>query len=103
MTAEKINIGSSDETRITVLEISINNINNSLLRFEKRFDQIDAKFDKIEQKFEQKFDRFEQRFDRIDAESKTHHRWTMGGIFGLYAIVISSLVGVFGIVVKLVH
>lgn len=37
---------------------------------------------------------------RMESESKTHHRWTMGGIFGTYAIIITALIT---IIVKFSH
>lgn len=89
MSAEKIIQDFSNERRLTILEESINNINNTLVRFEKRFDQIDAKFEKIDSKFE-----------RLESENKTHFRWVIGSILGLYAMVTSILVTV---IVKLVH
>jgi septal ring factor EnvC (AmiA/AmiB activator) len=42
MTTQKMQHQHSEETRLALLEQSINNINNTLVRFEKRFDQIDA-------------------------------------------------------------
>ena len=82
MTAEKMHKNYSEETRIALLEQSINNINDTLIRFEKRFDQIDSKF------------------SSMHSENKTHHRWTMGGIFGLYAIFFSASLG---LIIKLIH
>lgn len=38
----------TQETRIALLEQSICHINETLIRFEKRFDKIDEKFEKIE-------------------------------------------------------
>jgi hypothetical protein len=67
MSTEKIKNTYSEETRLALLEQSINNINNTLMRFEKRFDD-------------------------IQSEGKSHHRWCMGGIFGTYAIIISSII-----------
>ena len=72
----------SDETRIALLEQSINNINNTLVRFEKRFDQIDAKFDKLDTK--------------IDASQK----WCIGLISGLYILFGSAFITA---LIKFVH
>jgi predicted nucleic acid-binding Zn-ribbon protein len=47
MTTQKIKDSYSDDVRLALLEQSINNINNTLVRFEKRFDQIDDKFERI--------------------------------------------------------
>ena len=40
--------GHNEDTRIALLEQSIGHINETLIRFEKRFDKIDGKFDKID-------------------------------------------------------
>jgi len=47
MTTQKIKESYSDDVRLALLEQSINNINNTLVRFETRFDQIDSKFERI--------------------------------------------------------
>ena len=52
----------TDDVRLALLEQSINNINNSLVRFEKRFDQMDEKFDRMESKF----DRMDAKFHLIE-------------------------------------
>ena len=44
MATDKIKDHYSDDVRLALLEQSINNINNTLVRFEKRFDQLDDKF-----------------------------------------------------------
>ncbi len=75
MSASKIIDNYSDDVRLALLEQSINNVTNTLVRFEKRFDQ-------------------------IDAEIKSHFRWTMGLISGLYIMLGSSLITV---VIKFVH
>ena len=82
MTAEKIKVNYNDDVRLALLEQSIVNINDTLVRFEKRFDQIDSKF------------------TLMHSENKTHHRWTMGAVFGLYAMFFSAGIG---IIIKLVH
>lgn len=82
MTTEKIKDLYSDDVRLALLEQSINNINNTLLRFEKRFDQIDS------------------RFDRNESENRSYFRWTMGLISGLYLIIGSTLVTV---VIEFIH
>jgi len=89
MKPEKINNNYSDDVRLALLEQAISNINNTLIRFEKRFDQIDAQFDKIDDKFE-----------KIRSESLSHHKWTLGLISGLYLIVTSSLITV---LIKYIH
>lgn len=48
MTTEKIKNNYTDDVRVALLEQSINNINDTLVRFEKRFDKIDERLDKVE-------------------------------------------------------
>ncbi len=72
MTAGKIKDSYSDDVRLALLEQSINNINNTLTRFEKRFDQSDAKF------------------ERLESEQKSQFRWLCGLILGLYVIIGST-------------
>jgi chromosome segregation ATPase len=61
------------EIRITILENSLGNINESLLRMEKRFDKMDERFDKIDQRFEKidsKFEKIESRINQL--QNDTH-------------------------------
>lgn len=73
MTTEKIKNIYSDEVRLALLEQSINNINDTLIRFEKRFDKID------------------ERFDKIDKEMKSDFRWLIT-IFGGLMLGLAGLV-----------
>ena len=76
MSTQKIKDSYSDDVRLALLEQSITNINDTLVRFEKRFDQIDAKFDKLDTK--------------IDASQK----WCIGLISGLYILFGSAFITV---------
>jgi hypothetical protein len=78
----KIKDHYSEETRLALLEQSINNINNTLVRFEKRFDQIDAKFDKLDTKID------------------TNHKWCVGLISGVYILLGSAFITA---LIKFVH
>lgn len=82
MTTQKIKDRYSDDVRLALLEQSITNINEALIRFEKRFDQIDIKL------------------DRFQSEGRSHHKWTLGLISGLYFIFASSLIT---ILIKFIH
>ena len=82
MSTQKIKDSYSDDVRLALLEQSINNINDTLVRFEKRFDQIDVKF------------------DQLRSESRSHHKWTLGLISGIYFIFASSLIT---ILIKFIH
>ncbi len=89
MATQKIKDSYSDDVRLALLEQSIVNINDTLVRFEKRFDHID-----------QKFDRLDNKFDSLQSEGRSHHKWTLGLISGLYIIFASSLIT---ILIKFVH
>lgn len=67
MTVEKIGSNHSDQTRLALLEQAVNNINNTLSRLEQRLSE-----------------------DR--SEMRSYFKWTMSGIFGTYAIMISCIV-----------
>jgi len=75
MSTEKIKPIHSEETRLALLEQSINTINDTLVRFEKRFDNVDSKFQKIDDKL-----------DSIKKELKSDFRWLLTIISGIGAI-----------------
>jgi hypothetical protein len=52
MSTQKIKDSYSDDVRLALLEQSIVNINDTLVRFEKRFDQIDSKIDDMRSHFD---------------------------------------------------
>ena len=118
MTAKaKQDIHYSEDTRLALLEQSIGHINETLMRFEKRFDHIDSKFDHIDSRFDHidsKFNHIDNKFNHIDnkfgqidgklasserslrADMQSHFYWSMGSMLGLYAIVLSTLIGIVG-------
>ncbi len=57
-----VDIQFSEDTRLALLEQSIEHLNATLQRFEKRFDHIDAKFDHIDAKFEKLDSRIDSNF-----------------------------------------
>lgn len=70
MTAKKKrDITYSEDTRIALLEQSICHINETLIRFEKRIDQLDNNI-------------------------KSQFHWTLGLIFGLYATCLATFISV---------
>ena len=75
MTTKKIKDHYSDDVRLALLEQSINNINDTLVRFEKRFDHLDSKIE-------------------------SNNKWTLGLISGLYLLLASSFITV---LIKFVH
>jgi peptidoglycan hydrolase CwlO-like protein len=82
MATQKIKDTYSDDVRLALLEQSINNINSTLVRFEKRFDQIDAKIDKLDTKID------------------TNQKWCIRLISGLYLLLSSAFIT---ILIKFVH
>lgn len=70
MSSQKIKDNYSDDVRLALLEQSINNINDTLVRFEKRFDHIDNEFKGICDEFKV-----------IRDEMKSDFRWLVT-IFG---------------------
>jgi uncharacterized coiled-coil protein SlyX len=78
---DNINFGYSAETRVALLEQSINNINNTMLMFEKCFERIEEKFDRIDEKFDridEKFERVNEKFERMDDKMNSNFRWLLG-------------------------
>lgn len=86
MSTQKIENNYSDDARLTILENSVKNINDTLIRFEKRFDQLDAKLERIDAKF----DRIDAKFERINDAMKSDLRWT----FTVFSGLILGLAGV---------
>ncbi len=52
MTTQKIKDHYSDDVRLALLEQSIVNINDTLIRFEKRFDQLDLSIKEMRTHFD---------------------------------------------------
>jgi len=55
MTTQKIKDNYTDDVRLALLEQSVNNINDTLVRFEKRFDRIDDQFETIKSSMQSDF------------------------------------------------
>ena len=55
MSTQKIKDHYSDDVRLALLEQSITNINDTLVRFEKRFDSIDNEFKGIRNEMKSDF------------------------------------------------
>ncbi len=69
----KIRREDTNDVRLALLEQSIININETMLRFEKRFDKIDQRFDQIENRldkinknFDEKLQKFELKFEKLE-------------------------------------
>jgi hypothetical protein len=66
------NNNHSEDTRIALLEQSINNINDTLIRFEKRFDKLEEKID--------------TGFSKIDSRMWKNFYWTIAGFVGTWGM-----------------
>lgn len=66
MSTQKIKDHCSEDARLVLIQQSITNINDTLVRFEKRFNQIDTNF------------------NRLQSQGHYNYQWTLGLISGLY-------------------
>ncbi len=69
------------ETRISIVE-------NAIINIEKRFEQVDKRFEQVDKRFDQVDRRFEKLENKIDSQFK----WIIGSIGGLGLTTILSLV-----------
>lgn len=89
----------SEDTRLALLEQSIEHLNETLRRFEKRFDQIDARFEQIDAKFDRidvRFERIDAKFDKLDARIDSNFKW-------LLSIMIAGFSSLLGIIAHTQH
>jgi uncharacterized coiled-coil protein SlyX len=77
---ESVQILSFPEVRVALLEQSIGHINETLIRFEKRFDSIESRFDKVDDKFDKMDQKFEAKFDKLESKLDKHFYWTLGAL-----------------------
>lgn len=89
-TAQKIEVNmkaaNNQEVRISLLEQSINHINETLIRIEKRFDRIDDRFAFLEAKLDKKFDEIDKKLENFDARLWTNFYWILGTVFTLSSV-----------------
>lgn len=89
-TAQKLEVNmkaaNSQEVRISLLEQSMNHINETLMRIEKRFDRIDDRFTFLEAKLDKKFDDSDKKLDKFDARLWTNFYWILGTVFTLCSV-----------------
>lgn len=96
-----------EETRIALLEQSIGHINEALIRFEKRFDKIDAQFELLqndmkfrfgsfEKETHKQFERLENKIERSDSKSDSRFIWLLSFGIGAFA-------GLFGMMAHAMH
>jgi len=69
-----------EDTRIALLEQSINHINETMLRIEKRFDTMDKRFDFLEA-------RMDSGFKDVNNRLWANFFWMIGGFAGILAVI----------------
>ena len=89
MTTPKLN-DNYFESRITRLEVTIENINSTLIRIEKKFDD---KFSEMDKKLDSKFSEVDKKIDKLDLRmDKLENRmWQM--MFILTSSIVCAFVG----------
>jgi len=87
MAIDKIKNTYSDDVRLALLEQSVNNINDTLVRFEKRFDQLDSKIDKLTETTDLKT-------DKMNGTIFSQFKWTITLIIGLYGTAFATIFGI---------
>ncbi len=82
---------TENDMKISLLEKTINNINDTLIRFEKRFDKIDERFDKVDEQFKVMDKKFDSKFDVINNRLWQLFFWSVAS-FGILLTVIAKAV-----------
>lgn len=75
------NMKNDHESRIVRLEVTIESINQTLIRFEKRFDSIDKRFDKLETDMKYNFESMNSRFETINNRMWSNFLWLLSAMF----------------------
>ena len=70
-----------EDTRIALLEQSIEHVNESLRRIEDQFKNVYQRFDMMDNRF----DEVNRRFDRIDTKVDSNFKWLLGIIIASFA------------------
>ncbi len=95
-----------ENTQIALLKQSIEHINETMMRMEKRFDQLDHRFDYLEKKMDDGFSKIDKKFDKVDEkleklDDKIEHvrrqswsqfRWIIGAIVALFVTISTVLI-----------
>jgi hypothetical protein len=95
-----VNYPNIIENRVMALEFSMTNISQTLIRLENKMDKSFGDVDQSMIRLENKMDKG---FDDFRSELKTHFRWTMGLMAGLYLTMVGSLITVLTVVIKFSH
>lgn len=88
MKAHKYEVNMKDDTRIALLEQSIGHVNETMLRIEKRFDDVDKRFDKVDNRF----DKLEEEIKSVRQLTWSHFRWIMGTLVTLFATIVTVMI-----------
>jgi tetrahydromethanopterin S-methyltransferase subunit G len=86
MKAYREDLPVKDDTRLALLEQSIGHINETMMRFEKRFDRLDERFDKIDQKLQSINDKVDQKFQYVHDKIDTNFKWVIGSMISLFIL-----------------
>ncbi|KTD27502.1 SlyX family protein [Legionella micdadei] len=97
-------VSYSGDTRLALLEHTINDINKTLERFEKRFDRLEEKIDsqwgamnsKIDSQSSSINSKIDGQNSSINSKIDSHYRTTINMLLGLYGGVIAVLVTAIG-------
>ena len=89
---KQIDMQFSEYTRLALLEQSIEHLNATLQRFEKRFDRIDARFEQIDVKFAH----VDAKFEKLDSRIDSNFKW-------LLSVMIAGFGSLLGIIAHTQH
>jgi len=81
-------IGNTADVRLAILETTVVNINETLIRMERRFDKIDEKLERMDQKIDSKF-------NVLDGKIDNKFNWLLGIYFTSSLAIFSALIMLF--------
>lgn len=81
----------NNDQKIVRLETIIENIHETLQRFDRRFDSIDTRLQSLDDKISKEANRLDAKISRIESRLWTNFLWIMSAFAGLFAIIARSL------------
>lgn len=79
----KIRKEDTNDVRLALLEQSIININETLVRFEKRFDKIDSEIKEFKKELNTKLDKVNEKLETFNNRLWVNFYWILGTMFTL--------------------
>ena len=79
----KIRKDDNNDVRLALLEQSINNINDTMIRFERRFDKLDTELKEFRQDVNSKLETFNNRLETFNNRLWVNFYWILGTMFTL--------------------